>query len=141
MIIASENKQRPGKKNRVLSLNFREEDPIFKKIGLKNRYTYSVGLLPGATAGNHFHKEKKELFYCPYDQEVEITLEDPKTKRRKIVKVSNKIKNKYIILVYIKLGIAHSVKNVSARISSLTVLSNVIEHNDADDHPYRVTEG
>ncbi|MCK5466691.1 WxcM-like domain-containing protein [Candidatus Parcubacteria bacterium] len=138
MIIGSKNKVRPGKTDRSLAVCFRKEDPIFKKIGFEINYIYSVCLPPETIAGNHYHEEKREIFYCPFGQLMIVSLEDPKTTKRKEVLLSNKIGSEYIKLIYIKPGIAHSVINTSDQISSLMVFSNIEEHNPEDDFPYEV---
>lgn len=115
---------------------------------MEANYIYNVGLYPGASAGNHFHKNKKEIFYCPIGQKVEIVLENPKTGIREVIKVANMISDYNSILVYVKLGIVHTVINKSSWItrlinkifrsvgvSSIMVFSNVPELDERDDYP------
>ena len=138
IIIRSENKTRIGKTDRSLAVCFRKEDPIFKKIRFETNYIYSVCLLPNAIAGNHYHKEKREIFYCPFEQTVKIFLENPANGERCTFTLSNTLESKYIELIYIKPGIAHSVQNLSSQNSSLMVFSSIEEHNPEDDYEYKV---
>jgi len=138
LIIASENKIRPGKADRSLAVCFRREDPIFKKIEFEVNYVYSVCLPSGAIAGNHYHRIKREIFYCPFGQSVIVILENPATKERKVVTLSNELGSKSVELIYIRPGIAHAVRNLSNRDSSLVVLSDIREHYEEDDYEYRV---
>ena len=67
-----------------------------------------------------------------------VVLENPKTVERKTIMLSNELGSKSVELIYIKPGIAHTVRNLSNRDSSLVVLSNIREHYNEDDYEYRV---
>ena len=122
------------------------------------RYIYAVYLLPGAEAGNHYHPKdendrgtKEEIFCCPPGQRIKIFLEDPKTKKKQTVVLSSKFGDEFTEFVYIKPGVAHTVKNEksllirlinkvfkSVGIARVIVLSNIDDHNPDHDIPYPV---
>ncbi len=138
LIITSENKIRPEKADRSLAVCFRKEDPIFRTIGFETNYIYNVCFPSGAIAGNHYHKNKREIFHCPFGQSVMVVLENPETTERKTIILSNGLRSKFIGLIYIKPGIAHAVRNLSSQDSSLIVFSNIEEHDPMDDYFYKV---
>ena len=138
LIIGSKNKSGLKRTDRSLAVCFRKEDPIFKEIKFETIYIYSVCLPSGAITGNHYHKVKREIFYCPFGQSVIVALENPATKERKVVMLSNRLESKFVKLIYIKPGIAHAVRNLSGQDSSLMVFSDIEEHHEKDDYEYPV---
>lgn len=139
IIFSSVNKRRPGKPNRSLVVAFRKLDELFKQLNMEVNYIYNVGLYPGATAGNHFHKNKKEIFFCPIGQEVEIVLMNPESGEKEIIRSKNTIEDEEAILVYVKLGTAHAVTNKSKVVSGIMVFSNIEELDENDDFPHQIS--
>ena len=158
-IFQTENKYRIGKPNRFLAVWFQEINELFEEMAIgKIRYVYAVYLLPGAKAGNHYHPKnengkgtKEEIFYCPPGQKIKIFLADPETGRKQTVVLSSKFGDIFTEFVYIKPGIAHTVKNErslliklinkvfkSVGIASVIVFSNIDDHNPDHDIEYEV---
>lgn len=99
-------------------------NPKEEKIMFRPRFGYLNHIGPGDTAGHHFHLKKEEIF-CPMG-DLELILEDPKTKKVKIVKMSLGTKNWYI-LYYIPVGIPHAVRNRTKKFQPLVVLTNKLD--------------
>jgi UDP-2-acetamido-2,6-beta-L-arabino-hexul-4-ose reductase len=63
------------------------EDEIKEKI----KQVYVATIEPGKIRGNHYHLKRKEWFFI-LKGEGKLYLKNPKTKRKKILKISEKAK-------------------------------------------------
>lgn len=95
-----EKAEKPG---RALEIVWDSRVPIVK--GFDNRYTYAVFFAGrGNIAGNHYHKNKQELFF-PIVGRFKVILEDIKSKTREKVE----LKSTDHEVIFIPTEIAHTV--------------------------------
>lgn len=97
-------------------------------------YAYLNYIGPNDVAGNHFHKIKKEIF-CPFG-ELELHLENPKTGKKQLLKISIGNK-KFYEMIYIPPEIAHAVRNPTNQFVPLVVLANKPDSNE-DSYIHKV---
>ena len=82
---------------------------------------------------------KREVFFIAPGSTLEVKFKNPQNKEEKTIVIENKINNLETKLIYIPIGIAHAVTNVSDRQASLIVFSNIIDHEEKYDVSYQVT--
>ncbi len=123
-------KQRLSKPGRELIVGYNNAIPLAS--GLKSNYIYLVRFFEkGNVAGNHYHKEKRELL-IPVNGEMEVHLENVETKEReKII-----INSKQPVAIDVPTGIAHAIKSTKEGDIFLVVASN--QSNDEDEISYQV---
>lgn len=113
-----ENPEKPG---RSLRVTFDTRFPLIKDF--KPEYIYTVEFNePGSQAGNHYHREKSELFY-PVAGDFEVHLQD--TQSRKSETITLRAENH--VALYIKPGIVHKVvsKNKDAKLLVVASAPNI----------------
>ena len=71
---------------------------------------------------------KREVFFVEPGSRLEIKFQNPQNKEEEIIIIENQIENSQTKLIYIPIGIAHAVTNISGRQASLIVFSNIIDH-------------
>ncbi|MFA6098527.1 MAG: cupin domain-containing protein [Patescibacteria group bacterium] len=111
--------RRTSKGNRWLSHcwpNISESKKAFRP-----NFAYLNHIGPGDTAGNHYHRDKKE-FFCPMG-ELLLLLRDVKGKKTVKVKMSLGPKDFYKIY-YIPPLVPHAIKNNTKKFQPLLVLTN-----------------
>ncbi len=94
------------------------------KLMFVPKFAYLNYIGPGDVAGNHYHKNKKEIF-CPLGN-LELILVGPKNGKKKIIKMNIGTKN-YYKMYYIPPFIPHAVRNTTKRFQSLVVLTNKVD--------------
>lgn len=120
----------PQKQGRELVVNFDSRFPLVP--GFVLQYSYYVRFFEaGNTAGNHYHKEKKELF-IPIVGDFTVTLENIETKERETIELKT---SDYSALL-INTPIAHAV-TASASGAVLLVLASSADV-DSDEYDYRL---
>ena len=82
---------------------------------------------------------KRELFFVVPGSTLEITFKNPQNSEVETLVIENKIENLETKLIYIPIGIAHAVKNISGKQASLIVFSNIIDHEEKHDISFQVT--
>ena len=94
-----------------------------------------VAIAPGAARGNHYHQNRVEWFLA-VGGEVEVHLEDIKTKEKKIIKfVSDSAQR-----LTINPGIAHKFVNAGRREAYLIAAQNdIFDPQNPDTYEYQMT--
>ena len=82
---------------------------------------------------------KREVFFVEPGSTLEIKLKDPQNSKEETLVVENRFENSETKLLYIPIGIAHAVTNVSRKQAGLIVLSNIIDHEEKYDVSFQVT--
>lgn len=101
---------------------------------------YDNIILPGKSAGGHFHKNINELYRAntPEEESLTIILADPKTGKRKYLDLGSKRRiwdgGEYVSLFIIPAGIAHMVQNNTDQAITLSVITSG-QHEDDDVYP------
>ncbi|MFH2063116.1 MAG: WxcM-like domain-containing protein [bacterium] len=92
----------------------------------------------GETAGNHWHREKRELFLC-LQGELRVSTVDISTGRieRRILTSYPRHGERLIRALYIPTGTPHAVRSLTPD-SILLVLANQPPRTPEDDHEYTV---
>ena len=120
----------PEKPGRSLVITWDKRLPLVE--GFENSYSYLVTFAgKGNLAGNHYHKEKTELF-TPVIGDFTIILEDIETKEREEITISTKDHP----VVYIPKGIAHTVV-ADSDIAVLLVTASY-PGTEGDEFPYKL---
>jgi len=91
------------------------EDEIKEKI----KQVYVATIKPGFVRGNHYHLKRKEWFFV-LKGEGKLYLKDSKTKRKKILKISEKVKR----VIEIPPKIIHAIKNTGKETLYLVSIQN-----------------
>lgn len=125
---------RQGKPSRYLSVF--DLAMISDQIGQKVEVVYVANLDPGGVAGNHYHKEKVEMFTCLHG-EVNVLLADLETGERAEVTLSADLESKDNVGLYIPANVAHAVKNQTGAIARLGVFANHGPRVEGDDFEYQ----
>lgn len=114
----------PSRPGRSLNVAFDMALPYVERFQLN--YIYWVTLLhKGATAGNHYHHKKAEIF-CPLHGDMTVKLKDPKTQETETIRLSTSEHTR----LYIPTGISHKVTCDSDE-AIVLVLAN--SHSDDGD--------
>lgn len=121
---------RTNKPNRVLSIFDVKSINNFLKGDFDTVYVNSMN--SGAVAGNHYHKEKQEVFACIYG-ELKIYFENIITKEKKVYL----LKAGEPTLLRVESGVAHAVENISKETSHLIVFS-IGKPKDEDAFEYKI---
>lgn len=96
--------ERPG---RTLNVGFDANLPLVEGFDVK--YVYWVTLQhKGATAGNHYHHQKAEIF-CPVKGDMVVMLKNPQTQESESVVLSARDHTRLLV----RTGIAHKVVSQS----------------------------
>ena len=111
----------------LISMNY--HDQPFSDV-----HSYIVSIVPHQARANHYHK-KKEEWIAPAAGEIEITLEDIRSKENQKIVLDTKTKDYSII--HIPPFIAHSIKNTGDYEASIIVFSKTPE-DKTDTIPYEV---
>ena len=82
---------------------------------------------------------KREVFFVEPGSALEIKLKNPQNSEEETLIVENRFENSETKLLYIPIGIAHAVTNVSRKQAGLIVLSNIIDHEEKHDVSFQVT--
>ena len=82
---------------------------------------------------------KREVFFVEPGSTLEIKLKDPQNSEEETLVIENKLENSETKLLYIPIGIAHAVTNISEKQASLIVFSNIIDHKEKHDVSFQVT--
>ena len=82
---------------------------------------------------------KREVFFVEPGSTLEIKLKNPQNSEEETLIVENRFENSETKLLYIPIGIAHAVTNVSGKQAGLIVLSNIIDHEEKHDVSFQVT--
>jgi dTDP-4-dehydrorhamnose 3,5-epimerase-like enzyme len=107
-------------------------DQRFPLIDFPLKYSHFVRFLnKGSVAGNHYHKEKQEI-YVPVDGEFEVHLEDPITKEKEVINLNASD----VVALYIKKKVSHKVVSKNDKGVLLVFASSPIK--DDDDIEYKV---
>lgn len=113
-------RSRPGRELLVIY------DQRFPFIEFDLRYAYYVRFLEkDNVAGNHYHKQKAELF-IPLQGEFEVFLEDVASKKNEALHMSARENT----AVYVKTGVFHKVTSKGAEGVLLVMASNPSQDND-----------
>lgn len=111
---------------------------ISEAIGDTVNIIYTNNMDPGAIAGNHYHKEKRECFRVA-EGEVLVYLEDVETRESQMVRLSSDPTDAEAFkMLVIPLGVAHAVVNVSEGVGKLDVYANHAPRIASDDFRYEV---
>ncbi|MCK5475236.1 MAG: hypothetical protein KAI71_01460 [Candidatus Pacebacteria bacterium] len=82
---------------------------------------------------------KREVFFVEPGSKLEIKFQNPQNKEEEIIIIENQIENSQAKLIYIPIGIAHAVTNISGRQAGLIVFSNIIDHEEKHDVSCQIT--
>jgi dTDP-4-dehydrorhamnose 3,5-epimerase-like enzyme len=102
------------------------------KSGWPARDVLVASIEPGAVRGNHYHKEKEEI-YVVIKGKVLTTLVDINTKERKEIKFDGKKRQ----ILFIHPYVSHSVKNIGNETAWFIEVQNT-DYNTKDDFKYEV---
>ncbi len=112
------------KSGRELVVAYNNSMPLVP--GLESNYTYFVRFFEkGNVAGNHFHYKKHELF-IPIVGEMDVYLEDIKTKEKEFLTINVK----QPVAINVPTGIAHAVKSTKEGDVLLVIASTSASDND-----------
>ncbi len=104
------------------------------EIKTRIKQVYVATIEPGKIRGNHYHLKRREWFFIAKG-EVKIFLEDIKTKKRKVLKVSSKTPK--LITIFPK--IAHAVKNTGKETAILvSAQDTVYDPKNPDTFQYSI---
>lgn len=101
-------------------------------------YNYLVPIISGQKRGGkagHYHHQKKEIF-CLLNGQVEVWLENVRTKQRERIRLNGLTPNGFYMLG-IPTGISHLIINTGTETANLLVYSNC-PPNDEDEIPYEI---
>lgn len=121
---------RTSKPNRVLSVFDVVE--VNNILGKTFDTVYVNSMEPGVVAGNHYHKTKEEIFACLFGK-LEIYLEDQITKEKEMII----LESGNPVLLSVKPGVVHAVKNISNEMAHLIVFS-VGKPKEEDAFEYKI---
>ncbi len=127
---------KPGRTLTQLDLN-----ALACLIGEPLLYPYLVRLQPQSEpAGNHYHKQKKEIFIC-VEGSLQIFFEDITTREHEEICLSadDVRPTTSEIALIVPVGVAHAVKNIGTRSATLLVLATQKAREPEDDFTYIVT--
>ena len=82
---------------------------------------------------------KREVFFVVSGSTLEIKFKNPQNSEEETLVVENKLENSETKLIYIPIGIAHAVTNISGKQASLIVFSNIIDHEEKHDVSFQVS--
>ena len=82
---------------------------------------------------------KREVFFVVPGSTLEIKFKNPQNSEEETLVVENKLENSETKLIYIPIGIAHAVTNISGKQASLIVFSNIIDHEEKHDVSFQVS--
>ena len=82
---------------------------------------------------------KRELFFVEPGSTLEINFKNPQNSEKETLVIENRIENSETKLIYIPIGIAHAVTNISGKQAGLIVFSNIIDHKEKHDVSFQVT--
>ena len=82
---------------------------------------------------------KREVFFVEPGSKLEIKFQNPQNYEKETIIIENQIENSETKLIYIPIGIAHAVTNISGKQSGLIVFSNIIDHKEKHDVPFQIT--
>ncbi|OIQ04891.1 MAG: hypothetical protein COV98_01650 [Candidatus Altarchaeum sp. CG12_big_fil_rev_8_21_14_0_65_33_22] len=119
-LIRKKHIREDGWLSELVSMNY--DDEPFNCV-----HSYLVSIEPGKTRAKHYHN-KKEEWLCICSGKVELILEDIKTKKRETLILNLDSENYNII--YIPLGVAHVIKNISENKASVVIFSKTPEDTD-----------
>lgn len=124
-LISLKTREIPEKPGRSLCVSFDTRFPLIK--GFTPKYIYWVRFAKaGNYAGNHYHREKAELFY-PISGKFKVCLENPNSHSRETIKLDSE---KHVVL-HIHPGIAHKVVSESDNaILLVNATAPGIEHDE-----------
>jgi len=126
---------RHGKPGRYLSAF--DLGKISEQIGQKVEVVYIANLDVGGVAGNHYHKEKVEMFVCLHG-EVQVLLVDVETGEKKELTLSAAVDDEHNVGLFIPANVAHTVKNTAEEMSRLAVFANHGPRVEGDDFEYQI---
>lgn len=102
--------------------------------GQSIRQIYAATIEPGCFRGGHYHKKRIEWFFIVGDN-VEIILEDIKTKERKVIPAS--LERPQRITIYP--GAAHAVFNRGDEaVHLLSAQNNIYDPQNSDTYEYKI---
>lgn len=121
---------KPEKPGRTLGVLWDARRPLIKEF--TNNYSYAVTFgKQGDVAGNHYHKEKQELFY-PLAGDFTVFLENINTKEREELPLTTESHQ----VLYIKQGIAHVV--CAKTDSAILLVTASSPGTEEDEYSYKI---
>ena len=82
---------------------------------------------------------KREVFFVESGSKLEIKFQNPENNEKETIIIENQIEKTETKLIYIPIGIAHAVTNISGSQAGLIVFSNIIDHKEEHDISYQIT--
>lgn len=98
---------------------------------------YTNNMEPGAIAGNHYHKSKREAFRAAHGR-LEIALLDIDTQERRTLFLDSDPGSPDFACIVVPFGVAHAVRNVGSSIARLDVFATDEPRKAEDDFAYDV---
>jgi dTDP-4-dehydrorhamnose 3,5-epimerase-like enzyme len=110
---------------------------ISEALGEPVTVLYTNNMDPGAVAGNHFHKLKREAFRAAHGR-FEIALVDVDTGERHTFLLDSDPESPDHACIIVPQGFAHAVRNVGRAVARLDVFATDEPRKPADDFSYDV---
>lgn len=124
------SRKNPDKPGRELVVTHDDRFPLVE--GFRSHYSYFVRFLEaGNTAGNHYHKEKHELF-VPIVGEFTVRLEDPESKEQETLT----LRTEDYAVFYVRPGISHAV--TSKEKGGVLLVIATSPNSEEDEYPYEI---
>ena len=110
---------------------------VSEKLGEPVRVVYTNNMNPGAIAGNHYHKHKRECFRSAHGR-MEVHLVDINTQERRVVVLDADPESSDHLCLIVPAGVAHAVRNIGADIARLDVYATDEPRKPSDDFAFPV---
>lgn len=109
-----------------------DQDRVEELLGEPARRSYHMVIDPGVTAGNHYHKKKREAFQV-ISGIAKVSVKDPNDEELDSMEL-----HPDGTIVFIPSGLAHAVENIGNEKLILFVHSNLPAREKEDDFDYIV---
>lgn len=129
----------------IKRLKHRREDGYLAELfserygDFKCAHSYILSIRPDGIRARHYHKKKTEVM-AVVSGEVEITVEDPNTKKRTVYRLNPDDNAENCLMVLVPPGIPHAVKNSTKQEVRVVVFADTYDLEDTMPYDFGVPQ-